>query len=168
MSIDTTQKLMNIDPTAKLKIICVEGTEDGKAVAAQFNPKEIQVDKSVPWQKQKKAKNPADLEFTGAEPMTMGVELMFDGYETGNSVQDIVNQVLKFASVDEGLKRPPKVKVIWGIATSDTTVDVPEFTAVIESVATKYTMFAANGAVLRATVNVKFKQANELKLGKKT
>lgn len=167
---------MNIDPTAKLKIICVEGADDGKSVAAQFNPKELAVDKSVPWQKQKKAKNPADLEFTGAEPMTMSVELMFDGYESGESVQGTVNQVLSFASVDEGLKRPPKCKVIWGNATGDsptgtsgeTTKDVPEFTGVIESVATKYTMFAKDGSVLRATVNLKFKQANDLKLGKKT
>lgn len=153
------------DPAAKLKIIGLEGSRDGKTVQAQFNPKELQVDKSVPWQKQKKAKNPADLEFTGGEPKTMTVELMFDGYEQGSqsTVQSSVDTLLLLAEVDEGLKRPSKVKVIWGDQGK-----LPPFEGVIESISTKYTMFSPDGVVLRATCNLKLKQAADLKVGKKS
>lgn len=157
--------MTTFDPSAKLKIIGLEGGRDGKTVEAQFNPKELQIDKSVPWQKQKKAKDPADLEFTGGEPMTMSLELMFDGYEkgAGSDVQKHVATLIELADVDTGLKRPSKVKVIWGDQGK-----LPPFEGVIESVSTKYTMFSPDGVVLRATCNVKLKQAANLKLGKKS
>lgn len=153
-------KIMNIDPTAKLKLIGLEESCKDVTVSAQFNPKELQVDKAVPWQKQKKSKDAADLEFTGAEPMSMSLELLFDGYERGESVLAIVKKVHQLADPDPKLKRPSKVKVILGAGSN--TKEFPEFTGVIESVATKYTMFASDGSVLRATVNVKLKQAHNI------
>ncbi len=167
-------KLMDIDPVAKLKIIGLEESCKDVTVSAQFNPKELQLDKAVPWQKQKKSKDAADLEFTGAEPMSMALELMFDGFEGGTSVIEEVRKVHQLADLDTKLKRPSKVKVIWG--TGPNTKDFPgvniqtfpEFTGVIESVSTKYTMFAGDGSVLRATVNIKLKQANNLGVGKKS
>lgn len=50
---------------------------------ASFNPKEIAVDKSVPWQKHKNTEGDSPtLEFTAGEPKTMNAELMFDTYES--------------------------------------------------------------------------------------
>jgi hypothetical protein len=164
---------MSIDPTAKLKIVSLEGPL--VTVVAHFNPKEVAVDRSVPWQKQKK-KGPADLEFTGGEPKSMSFELMFDGFETNTSVQGMVEKLHKLTDMDPGLKRPPKVKVIWGTpatsepARGDESVSegIPSFQAVIESVAVKYTMFTPDGKAVRATANVKFKEAADLKVGKKS
>ena len=161
---------MNIDPKAKLKIIGLDGVNNNKTVEAQFNPKELQITKAVPWQKQKKSKEAADLEYTGAEPMAMSVELLFDGYEEGKSVVDRLKMVHLLADPEPTLKRPSKVKVIWGTDTSTQDFpgisdQLPEFTGVIESVDTKYTMFASDGTVLRATVNIKFKQARDLAKG---
>lgn len=59
----------------------IEGGASGVTVEAQFNPKEISIDKSVPWQKQK-TRGPGDLEFSSADPQTMSSEPMFDGEET--------------------------------------------------------------------------------------
>jgi len=154
-----------IDPKATLKIIGLEGAANTVAVEASFNPKEIQLDKSVPWQKQKK-KGPADLEFTGAEPKTISLELMFDGFEQNASVQGKLDDLHKLSDMDTGLKRPPKVKVIWGTGTDSDGGALPKFEAVIESVSIKYTMFSPEGKVLRATANVKLKEASDLKVGK--
>ncbi len=56
---------------------------------AYFNPKEMSVDKSVPWQKHKNAEgDEPTLEFTAAEPKKMAVDLMFDSYEKGATVGD--------------------------------------------------------------------------------
>jgi hypothetical protein len=66
---------------------------------------------------------------------------------------------------DKGdLARPPKVKVIWG-ENSDS-FNLPTFTAVIENVTIKYQMFSREGQVVRATVNIKLKEAGNLSVGK--
>ena len=145
----------------KLRIIGLEGGTSGVTVEAQFNPKEISVDKSVPWQKQK-TQGAGDLEFSAAEPMTMSCELMFDGFEAGLSIQDEIDRLHSLSDVDSSLKRPPKVKVVWGAEGAPGTI--PTFEAVIESVGIRYTMFDGNGRPLRATVRLGFKQARKLKV----
>jgi hypothetical protein len=162
---------MSIDPPATLKIISLD---NDITVEAQFNPKEVSLDKSIPWNKQKK-KGPADLEYTGGEPKTMGFELLFDGFETGTSVEDKIKQLhdLTDATVqldkkDEKKKRPPKVAIVWGTQGARDSVGggIRKFTGVIESVAVKYTMFLADGKAVRATVNIKVKEAENLAVAK--
>jgi len=155
-----------IDPLAKLSIITLEGVP--VTVTAQFNPKEVSVDKAVPWQPQKK-KGVADLEYTGGTPMTMGFELLFDGFELGMPVQGEIAKLHQMTAHmgDSGdQKRPPKVKVIWGPGLDS--VNLPQFNAVVESVSVKYTMFSPDGLVLRATATLKLKEAADLKVGKPT
>jgi len=167
--------MSSIDPPAKLKIISLEGRLI--TVQGTFNPKEVSVDKSVPWQKQKK-KGPSDLEYTGGEPKSMSFELMFDSFEAGTSIQPIIDDLhaLTDTSIQEGnneqKKRPPKVMVIWGAGAgrgaNSADGGIPKFEAVIESVSVKYTMFLANGTAVRATANIKVKEASSLKVGKKS
>jgi hypothetical protein len=150
-----------IDPTAKLKILQMEPAGCTLKVTAQFNPKEIQIDKAVPWTKQQAKKKTADLEFTGDEPKTMSIELLFDGYESGVSVVEhleILEGMTQHFGTKSNEKRPPMVRVIWG-ADSEKSKCLPRFNGVIEGVVVKYTMFARSGEVLRATATVKLKQA---------
>jgi Contractile injection system tube protein len=148
----------SIDAVTKLNIIGIEGDTGGLTVEAQFNPKEISVDKSVPWQRQAK-KGPADLEYTGGGSRTMSFELMFDGFETGTSVQPEIGKLQRLSDRDDDLKRPPMVRVVWGST-------FPVFKAVIESLAVKYTMFDGSGTVLRATAHLTLKEALHLKVAK--
>ena len=54
----------------------------GKGIEAQYNPREISVDKSVAWSKHKNSSGDQPwLEFTGADGRSMGLELTFDGFE---------------------------------------------------------------------------------------
>ncbi len=168
---------MNFQPaTAKLTIISKDKPDANLKVEAQYNPKELQVDQNVPWKKpeaatqadQKKPSkedaNPIALEFTGAEGRTMTVELLFDGYETGEKartvdVKAMVGVLEKLASVrdpsskDEKMRRPHQCMVVWGAE------GLPSFLCVIESLSTKYTMFSDSGKPLRATCTVKLKEA---------
>jgi hypothetical protein len=162
-----------IDPPATLKIISLDASPK-ITVTAQFNPKEVSLDKSIPWQKQKK-KGPADLEYTGGEPKTMGFELLFDGFEEGKSVEDkikdlhsLTDATVKVDQKDEKKKRPPKVAIVWGTKGSEDSVGggIRKFTGVIESVAVKYTMFLPSGEAVRATVNIKVKEADSLAVAK--
>lgn len=150
------------DPKAKLKIVSMD--ETSLSVEATYNPKEVSVDKSVPWSKHKDSKsdNP-HLEFTGAEPMSMSFEMLFDGAEKGDAgnIQPEVDKLLTMARIKADKKRPHQVRVLWG------TNKLPEFIGVIESVGTKYQMFTSEGTPVRATCNIKLKQASELSFKKK-
>jgi len=134
-----------------------------------FNPKELQVDKNVPWkvnpQANKSPEKGIQLEFSGAEGRSMSIELLFDGYEQNMSVATEVAKLNTLASprkpgkVKEDERRPHLCMVTWGET-------VEKFTCVIESLSTKYTMFSDKGVPLRATCTVKLKEANVLSMAK--
>jgi hypothetical protein len=130
-------------------------------VQAHFNPKEISIDKSIPWQKQNTT-SPGDLEFSSPHPQTMSFELMFDGFESGVSVQGDIDKLQQLSDVDAALRRPPRVKIVWG--TEGAPGIIPKFEAVVASMGIRYTMFDGNGRPLRATVALGFTQARKIKV----
>ena len=141
----------------------IKNLDTGDEVEAHFNPKELAIEKSVPWNKHKDSKGDTPLlEFTDAEPKTMSVELLFDTYESRKSVyKKYIKTLEEFTLiVDQKKKRPPMCIFLWGKS-------FPSFMGVIESLATKYTMFLADGTPVRATVTVKMKQADKLIKGEK-
>ena len=100
-----------IPPGAKISIGSLD--EAGISVDAQYNPKELQIDKSVPWQKHNKANaNGLQLEFTGAEGRTMSIDLLFDGYEENASIQESApKRILSFGSSRERRTTPKRASV---------------------------------------------------------
>jgi phage protein U len=156
-------------PSEKSGVISIASVDTGIHVDAQYNPKELQIDKTVPWQKNPQSnKSPEkgiQLEFTGAEGRSMSIELLFDGYEKNESVAGKVETLNTMASVlepgasDENKRRPHRCVVTWGTT-------VPNFRCVIESLSTKYTMFSDKGVPLRATCTVKLKEADVVAMAK--
>jgi hypothetical protein len=147
---------------ATLKLVQLEGAE--QVIKAQFNPKELQIDTAVQYQD-----NNGHLEFTKKHDSlsTLAFELFFDGFETKHSVVPMVialQSLTKRMEKKGDLARPPKVRVIWGEAGMESTF--PCFTAVVESVSVKYTMFGRDGQVLRATANIKLKECGDFRVGK--
>jgi hypothetical protein len=146
-------------------------------VEAQYNPKDLQIAKTVPWAEHdvlgdKNAPRSAlaqrgelHLEFTGRKGRTMSLELLFDGFETNTSVEPAVAKLEQLASPldatspKENLRRPHRCVVAWGTGAAG---GIPPFRCVIESVTVKYTMFARNGIPLRASCTVQLKEATML------
>ncbi len=133
-------------------------------VTAQYNPKEVSIDKSVPWNKHKNPKgdNPM-LEFTSAENRSMSLELFFDGYEKKKNIQPEIDKLTKMTMINPSAgsdkdKHPPRVLVTWG-------ANFPTFKGVIESLGTKYSMFLEDGTPVRATCTVKIKEVDEVQAG---
>ena len=161
-------------PSEKSGVVSIASVDTGISVDAQYNPKELQVDLSVPWQpnpqSNKSPEKGIQLEFTGAQGRTMSLELTFDGFEKKASVQAQVDALLELAKVrdanasDEDHKRPHKVAVVFGRGSGN----LPAFVGVIESVSTKYTMFLPDGTPVRATCTVKVKEADKLSFKKGT
>jgi len=150
-------------------------------VRAQYNPKELQLDKQVPWGEHKakldksgsKKSKPedrsqqGDLEFTGAPKRTMTLELLFDCYEhldPDESVEpDIraleeLSSAWKPESTKQEERRPHHCIVVWGSSESG----MRPFRCVIESLSTKYTMWNHGGIPKRATCTLKLKEAYEM------
>lgn len=152
-----------LHPSEKSGVVSIASLDTGIQVDAQYNPKELQIDKTVPWQKKSQANKTSEtgiqLEFTGAEGRSMTLELMFDGFETKSSVAgqvellNVMASVLEPGNPDETKRRPHLCVVTWGAT-------VPRFKCVIESLSTKYTMFSEQGVPLRATCTVKLKEAD--------
>jgi uncharacterized membrane protein YgcG len=160
---------MSFEP-AKAKLT-IGSLDTGIQVSAQYNPKELQIERPVPWGKHQFANKSQEqkdgvirLEFTGAESRTMTVEMMFDQFEKKLSVAGQVGLLEQMASVidpgsdDENRRRPHHCVVLWGQA------GLPSFKCVITQLTTKYTMFDTNGLPLRATCTVQLKEADQLAL----
>ena len=141
----------------KLTIVSIDSPK--VQVLAQYNPKEISVDKSVPWSKFGNTKSDSpELEFTNGENRTISLELFFDGYEDRKNIFPEVEKLHTMAKIREGVsadeeKHPPRVLLSWGPALT--------FKGVIESLSTKYTMFLPDGTPVRATCSLKIKEASK-------
>lgn len=142
----------------KCTIVSIDSPEI--LVEAQYNPKEVSIDKSVPWNKHKNPKGDVPmLEFTNAENRSLSLELFFDGFEKGKSVQGQIELLTQMTRIRQGVsaetdKHPPRVLVTWG-------PNFPKFQGVIESLGTKYTMFLDDGTPVRATCTLKLKEVDE-------
>jgi hypothetical protein len=156
--------------------ITIKSLDDGTEVKAQYNPKELQIDRTVPWSptgeaNKSNASNNSHgihLEFTGAQARTLSVELLFDGYETkaGSGfhvkVEKQVALLEHLASVRKpGSKKEDERRPHWCVASWGSSLKA--FRCVIESLSTKYTMFDSDGNPLRATCTVKLKEADKVK-----
>lgn len=161
-----------IPARAKLWIASIDRPE--LELRAQYNPKELQIDKSIPWSDHRHRDNrtgtqrqdpsqQSDAEFNCAPTRSMQIELLFDGYEKGESVQPDVEQLEKLSTVEEFTdpdpeRRPHHCVVAWGALEGG----MRPFRCVIESLSTKYTMWDAKGTPLRATCTVKLKEVERL------
>ncbi|MGE0546819.1 MAG: hypothetical protein AB7O24_27745 [Kofleriaceae bacterium] len=170
---------MSFEP-AKNKLT-IGSLDDVKiTVEAQYNPKELQIDKSVPWSKHGQANQANEdgihLEFTGGDGRSMSIELLFDGFEnngvTGNgkTVEKLISDLETLASVrkpgasDENMRRPHHCVVTWG--QGEVFLGTKPFKCVIESMSVKYSMFSTEGKPLRATATLKLKEAGKLSAAK--
>ena len=141
---------------SKLRITALEGEHHGEVLEAQFNPKEIEFDRTIPWWYDRRV--PVPPQFLGVEPARMSFELLFDGVEQSKSVQPRLDTLHLLSSVDEAFHHPPKVRVAWGSAAGA----MPTFDGVIEAASVRYLTFAGNGVPLRATATVKLIEALDL------
>lgn len=147
--------------------IFIHSIDQGTEIEAQYNPKELQIDKTVPWQKHNKSgASGLQMEYTGADGREMTLELMFDAFEENISVRDTVRILEDMATEKlqsrDNTRRPDHCFVAWGEVMGG---GENKFKCVITQISTKYTMFSPKGAVLRAMVTLKLKEASEVFMG---
>jgi hypothetical protein len=127
---------------------------DKGSIAFQFNPKEVRVAKTAQWGRNqaKGAAAAGPVEFTGAGPCTLNLEMFFDASATHDgSVVAAVEKLLSCCTptaASAAKQRPCPVLVVfqWGRITS--------FPAFVTSVDARYTLFAPDGTPIRAICTV--------------
>lgn len=142
------------DKIPSLKLVRVEGKQE----EFQLNPTAVATERTAAWQvADKPPEDDPELEFTSSEGRSLSVELFFDTYESKENVYNKFIQSLESLTLaDPALQRPPMVKVMWSSNT------LPTFSGVVQSMATKYTMFMPDGTPVRATATLKLKSASRV------
>jgi hypothetical protein len=150
------------------------------AVQAQYNPKELEIKKVLEWTAASSLngteesgpagggtdRNRSDLEIHSPPTRSMTLELLFDGYESGKSIQPKVDKLEQLTSLQvlekakTGFKAKPRAHhclVAWGAGGG-----VPPLPCVIMSLSTKYQMWDSFGTPLRATCTVELKGVRKM------
>lgn len=150
----------------KATITVLDGADKGKVVSVLFNPTEYSFERSNSY---KATAVPGLgsplLQFVNGESDHLSVDLFLDDYtdpegptslqqKEKNPVSKRLVDISKLLEIDRDLHAPPPVRFNWGPM---------EFTAVIEKLGRKVTMFHPDGTPARATLSVSFKEYRTLR-----
>lgn len=181
---------MFLGATAKLTIASVDvRAPKDLVVKAQYNPKELQITQPVGWREHESLEGQLTtnivMEFGGMKASSMQVELLFDGAENQGKigqregdpdVTDMIAMLKVLASVRDPYSSESKLRCPWQCLVTWGTGDprsaeahrgyMRPFRCVIESLTTKYLMFARDGRVLRASCTVGLKEAEVVEVAR--
>ncbi|WON73514.1 CIS tube protein [Nitrosospira sp. Is2] len=128
-------------------------------IEAKFNPDRLSTSRSAQWKSQPVTKRDCpELQFTGSEPGTLGVDLFFDTYDSPylpkrSVVKDYTSKLHHLTTVEKhGTKhRPPLCRLKWGEMGIF-------FQGVLQQLDLVFTLFTEEGIPVRATAKCTFKQ----------
>jgi nucleoid-associated protein YgaU len=150
----------------KATITVLDGEDKGRTISVLFNPTEYSFERSNAY---KAVPVPGlsspIMQFVNGEADHLQMDLFLDDYtdpegptsrerKEPHPVMNRIRAISKLLAVDSKLHAPPPVRFNWGPM---------EFTAVIEKLGRKVTMFQPDGTPARATLAVSFKEYRTLK-----
>lgn len=138
-----------------LKPATITAVDNSVTISCMFNPENYTVVKKNSFKTNQNTVIPIKPEFEsyGRSTLTLST-LYFDVYESGEDLTAITNKLWDLMSptdTEDPKSSPPEVKFKWGSF---------EFTAVIENISVKYTLFDKDGKPLRSEVSVTFIQSD--------
>lgn len=135
-------------------------------VVAHFNPNQVTFQKSNNWIGLAKAGSDTRQEsFGSGEPLTLSLDLMFDTYTYGHSVDVrlFTRKIYHLTTVEKhgNLHRPPLCRIVWGLFNISSEYNCEWL---LQSLTQRFTLFLANGTPVRAVLSCGFRQwrGNEL------
>jgi nucleoid-associated protein YgaU len=143
----------------KANIDVLAGANAGNQIAVMFNPFEYSYEQANSYKSTSIPGLSAPLlQFINGEADVLSLELFMDDYTDPpaagqKSVQDRLGDLTQLLEIDRDLHAPPQVRFVWGKLS---------FTAIIEKMSRKVTLFQPDGTPARASVNVSFKEYKTL------
>ena len=138
----TAAVIYDIEKPATTKVHCM------------FNPYEYTIQKSNKFDPVMGAGGKAPtMKFTGSEVQTLGINLIFDTYETGENLLETMDRLWSFMEPKgDTTPDPPEVAFKWGSL---------YFVAVITKMSQHFTLFDKDGIPVRAKVHIDFQQSRD-------
>src|SRR6516165_3759040 len=156
-------------PQSQLKkatITVLAGSAQGKVISVLFNPTEYSFERTNAYKAMPvPGLGTPLLQFVNGECDTLSMDLFLDDYtdpagptsrerDETTPVLTRIQDISDLLEIDRDLHAPPPVRFDWGPM---------EFTAVIEKLGRKVTMFHSDGRPARATLSVTFKEYRTLR-----
>jgi len=150
----------------KATITPTAGELANKVITVLFNPTEYSFERSNSYKATPVPGLTSPLlQFVSGESDRLSLDLFLDDYtdpegptsmehKEAKSVNTRIIEIFKLLEVDATLHAPPPVRFDWGTM---------KFSAVIEKISRKVTMFHPNGEPARATLSVSFKEYRTLR-----
>jgi len=136
----------------KACVQALDGQYKTKPIEVLFNPAEYSIEKGNQYQATSLPGLSAPIvQFVNGNADSLSMDLFFDTYTDGTrqNVSELTGRLVALMDIDPELHAPPPVKFVWGKF---------QFTAILERIAQKFTMFLEDGTPVRATLNVSFKE----------
>jgi nucleoid-associated protein YgaU len=150
----------------KATITVLDGADKGKVIGVLFNPTEYSFERSNSYKTTAVPGLGSPLvQFVNGECDQLSMELFLDDYTDPKGPMSLqqpekdpvarrLTDISKLLLIDRDLHAPPPVRFNWGPM---------EFSAVIEKLGRKVTMFHPDGTPARATLSVNFKEYRTLR-----
>jgi len=150
----------------KATITVLDGADKGKVIAVLFNPTEYNFERTNSY---KATAVPGLgsplLQFVNGESASLSMDLFMDDYTDPKGPTSLLTPekdplmtrlraMAKLLEIDRDLHAPPPVRFNWGPM---------EFSAVLEKLGRKVTMFHPDGTPARVTLSVAFKEYRTLR-----
>jgi Contractile injection system tube protein/LysM domain len=141
----------------KATLRVVAGSLKGRELKFTLNPTDLSLTRKARWApgKPNPATKAARDQFQGVDPLDLKLSVLLDATEAGR--EDVIEEVSTlFAWLGKNHtadKEPPLLQLQWG---SNTTLQ--DFHGYLSQVDVKYTLFKPDGAPIRATASLSFKE----------
>lgn len=148
--------MMSMGSLQKAMLRVVEGDADVRQLRFAYNPAELSTSKSASWSRPQAqgASTASQPQFTGANPQSVSMELVFDGWDdpmadVSHSVMTLFNWTHPPQGSTGNLQHPPLLRFEWGSSRV-----LQGFKGFLKSVSAKYTLFKPDGTPIRATCQI--------------
>ena len=134
----------------KAEIEILNGKHEGDIIECKFNPPEYSTQRRANYGELKATGSGASVQqFVDGGATRLSMELFFDTSEEQEDVrEEYVDMFDILLDVDPELHAPPICQFVWGNGLA--------FTALVESIDKRFTMFLPSGIPVRARVDVTF------------
>jgi phage tail protein X len=150
-----------------LKIVFETGPDDREpgVIEALFNPNRLDYAASAAWTTEETLNGAASVSFSGSQPMTLSLDLLFDTSERDPTSEHYnvlahTTRMLELLRPHAALGRPPRCELLWGRYLL--------IRGVLESVRQEFTRFAPDGTPVRARLACSFREAETATVGSAT
>lgn len=138
---------MTLGPIAKTTLV---NTRTSETFVVQYNPEQFQIDQGNVVAEMAVPGLPVPpLQFVRGKGRTLSLELLFDTYEKHSDVRTVTDPIVGLMDIDPALGAPPVLLVSLARF---------HFECLMTECNQRYTMFDRDGAPVRATLSVRFRE----------